>query len=194
MAPARLWSLQSFVKAGGPRSIGRVSMQADSTISVNGAARIVRCDPLTSLLQVLRGQLGLLGSRFGCGLGGCGACMVLLDGRPATACDIPMRSVGGAQVTTIEGLAATSRSCGALVTAFASEQAGQCGYCLSGILVTATALLENLPAGGVSEEAVRVSLDRHLCRCGAHQRIVRAVIRAASTGTAADEPAAQPPS
>jgi nicotinate dehydrogenase subunit A len=153
---------------------------SDVTISVNGVERVVRCDPESSVLQVLRGQLGLLGSRFGCGLGACGACMVLLDGRPVTSCDTPMWSVGSAHITTIEALAEVATSGVALAAAFEAEQAGQCGYCLSGILVTASALIDEAAGGELGETAVRAALDRHLCRCGTHGRIVRAVLRAAN--------------
>lgn len=123
------------------------------------------------LLHVLREQLQLKGTRFGCGQGDCGACHVLVDGRSVPACDTPLWAVEGRQVTTVEGLPA------ALHQAFIDEQAGQCAYCLSGIQVTAMALLQAHPEP--TEAQVRAALDRHLCRCGAHLRIVRAVLRAA---------------
>lgn len=128
--------------------------------------------PDTPLLDVLRGELGLVGSRFGCGVGQCGACFVLLDGHPAPACDTPLWSVAGKAVTTVEGLREH-----ALLDAFLAEQAAQCGYCVSGILVSAAALLAREPHP--DEAAVKDALDRHLCRCGAHGRMVRAVLRAA---------------
>jgi len=128
--------------------------------------------PDTPLLDVLRGELGLVGSRFGCGVGQCGACFVLLDGHPAPACDTPLWSVAGKAVNTVEGLREH-----ALLDAFLAEQAAQCGYCVSGILVSAAALLAREPHP--DEAAVKDALDRHLCRCGAHGRMVRAVLRAA---------------
>lgn len=121
---------------------------------------------------MLRGDLGLMGSRFGCGTGLCGACFVLLDGHPAPACDTPLWSAAGKVVTTVEGLREHP-----LLAAFLAEQAAQCGYCVSGILVSAAALLDRDPRPG--ERAVAEALDRHLCRCGAHGRMVRAVLRAA---------------
>jgi nicotinate dehydrogenase subunit A len=132
----------------------------------------VEGDPDTPLLDVLRGDLGLVGSRFGCGVGLCGACFVLLDGHPAPACDTPLWSAAGRAVTTVEGLRGHP-----LLDAFLAEQAAQCGYCLSGILVSAAALLAREPHP--DEAAVKGALDRHLCRCGAHGRMVRAVLRAA---------------
>ncbi|WP_281365219.1 (2Fe-2S)-binding protein [Phytohabitans houttuyneae] len=139
---------------------------------MNGERHTVEADPDTSLLDVLRGDLGLVGSRFGCGTGLCGACFVLLDGHPAPACDVPLWSAAGKAVTTVEGLAGHP-----LLPAFVAEQAAQCGYCVSGVLVSAAALLAREPHP--DEEAVKGALDRHLCRCGAHGRMVRAVLRAA---------------
>jgi nicotinate dehydrogenase subunit A len=148
-----------------------------TAVWVNGTSRSVTSDPRTPLLYVLRGELGLLGTKFGCGTGSCGACTVLLDQRPVTSCDLPLSSVGSADVLTVEGLA---RRGGAsrLQACFETEQAGQCGYCLSGILMTATALLVADPHP--DEPTVRRALDRNLCRCGSHNRIVRAVLRAAA--------------
>lgn len=128
------------------------------------------------LLQVLRTQCGLKGTRFGCGQAQCGACHVLIDGRSQPACDTPLWAVAGKAVTTVEGLAEDGRP-GVLQQAFIDEQAAQCGYCLSGILVTATELLRQHPDPSPAE--VRQALDGHLCRCGSHNRIVRAVLRAA---------------
>jgi len=150
----------------------------DLTLTLNGAGRSTRCEPDATLLEVLRGSLGLAGPRFGCGLGACGACTVLVDDHPVTACDTPALSVAGSAVTTVEGLDATATG-RALQTAFVAEQAGQCGYCLSGILVRSAALIAQQPA--VDERTVRETLGRNLCRCGAHNRIVRAVLRAASS-------------
>jgi nicotinate dehydrogenase subunit A len=141
-------------------------------LTINGERRAVEGAPDTPLLDVLRGDLGLVGSRFGCGMGLCGACFVLLEGHPAPACDTPLWAAAGKAVTTVEGLRDHP-----LLDAFIAEQAAQCGYCVSGVLVSATALLARDPAP--DERAVVEALDRHLCRCGAHGRMVRAVLRAA---------------
>lgn len=125
-----------------------------------------------TLLDVLRGPLNMRGTRFGCGMGLCGACFVLLDGKPAPSCDVPLWSAAGKKVTTIEGLTPHP-----VQEAFLAEQAAQCGYCLSGILVSAAALLAENPRPDAA--AVTAALDRHLCRCGAQQRMVQAVVRAA---------------
>ncbi|WP_281369133.1 (2Fe-2S)-binding protein [Phytohabitans rumicis] len=139
---------------------------------MNGERQTVEGPPDRTLLDALRGELGLLGTRFGCGMGLCGACFVLLDGRPAPSCDLPLWSAAGKQVTTIEGLTPHP-----VQEAFLAEQAAQCGYCVSGILVSAAALLASDPHPDAA--TVAAALDRHLCRCGAHQRMVRAVVRAA---------------
>ncbi len=141
------------------------------TLLVNGTSREVVCDPDTPLLYVLRNDLGLVGAKFGCGLGLCGACNVLVDGHPTHSCDTPVWAVAGKQVTTVEGLQGHP-----LQDTFVDEQALQCGYCTSGMLVTAAALLEREPE--VDEDGVRHALDGNLCRCGAHRRIVDAVLAA----------------
>jgi nicotinate dehydrogenase subunit A len=147
------------------------------SLTVNGQRTAVRVDPGTPLLYVLRNDLGLKGTRFGCGTGQCGTCTVLVDGRPQTSCNQPVSAVLGRHVITVEGLADGDRL-DPLQQAFIDEGAGQCGYCLSGILISATALLESNP--DPSDVQVRSALDGHLCRCGAHARIVRAVRRAAA--------------
>jgi nicotinate dehydrogenase subunit A len=152
-----------------------VSQSFDLTI--NGRARSVRADEQATLLDMLRGDLGLRATRFGCGLEQCGACMVLIDGEPAYACTRLVSTLTGKQVVTIEGLAADG-SLAPLQQAFLAEQAGQCGFCLSGILVSAKALLDRNPAPSRAE--ITAALDKNLCRCGAHNRIIRAVERAAS--------------
>jgi nicotinate dehydrogenase subunit A len=151
-------------------------------LRINGAEHNVQADGNTPLLDVLRNDCGLKGSRFGCGSGECGACHVLVDGVSVPACDTPVDSVRDKDIITVEGLAQDGRM-SALQQAFVDEQAGQCGYCLSGILVTATALLARTPLP--TEAQVRACLDGHLCRCGAHNRIVRAVLRAAQAGVQA---------
>jgi nicotinate dehydrogenase subunit A len=151
-------------------------------LRVNGTDRKVQAEENTSLLDVLRNACGLKGSRFGCGTGECGACHVLIDGASAPACDTPVWAVQDKRIVTVEGLAQGGQP-SPLQQAFVAEQAGQCGYCLSGILMTATALLAREPHP--TEEQVRQALDGHLCRCGAHNRIVRAVLRAAGAGATA---------
>ena len=142
-------------------------------ISVNGTVRSVQADPGARLVDVLRDELGLVGTRLGCGENACGACHVLIDGRSVAACDTPLWATVGHAVTTVEGLPPALRE------AFVAEQAAQCGFCSSGMLVAAAALLRQQPQP--SDAQVRQALDGHLCRCGAHNRIVRAVLRAAAT-------------
>jgi nicotinate dehydrogenase subunit A len=130
------------------------------------------------LLDVLRNQLDLKGSRYGCGLEQCGACMVLVDDEPVYSCTREVGSVAGRKVTTIEGLGADGRL-HPLQLAFLDEQAGQCAYCLSGIIISAKALLDRNPSPTRAE--IAAALDRNLCRCGVHARILRAVEKAAAT-------------
>ncbi len=143
---------------------------------VNGSARESAAAEDTPLLYVLRNDLGLKATRYGCGTEKCGACLVLVDGRPAYACTTPLSAVGDKRVTTLEGLGDEANP-HPLQRALLDEQAAQCGYCLSGIVIRAAALLAENPRP--DEAAVRKALDGHLCRCGAHNRIVRAVLRAA---------------
>lgn len=143
-------------------------------LEVNGASRSVEAHPDTPLLYALRNELGLTGSRFGCGSGQCGACFVLVDGKPIASCDLPLWSVEGKKITTIEGLGGRHPVQKALV----AEQAAQCGYCMSGIVMSAVALLSQKRS--LSESQVRAALDKNLCRCGSHNRVVRAVLRAAN--------------
>ncbi|MBR0879931.1 nicotinate dehydrogenase subunit A [Bradyrhizobium japonicum] len=144
---------------------------------LNGAAMAVEADPDQTLLDVLRGRLGVTGPHFGCGAGECGACHVMVDGRAMASCDMPMWSVADKDVVTVEGLG-TAEQPHPLQRAFVSEQAMQCGYCVSGILISAAALLKRNPTP--TETEVRAALDRNLCRCGSHNRMVRAVLRAAA--------------
>jgi nicotinate dehydrogenase subunit A len=144
---------------------------------LNGAAMAVEADPDQTLLDVLRGRLGVTGPHFGCGAGECGACHVMVDGRAMASCDMPMWSVADKDVVTVEGLG-TAEQPHPLQRAFVSEQAMQCGYCVSGILISAAALLKRNPSP--TETEVRAALDRNLCRCGSHNRMVRAVLRAAA--------------
>ena len=144
-------------------------------LTVNGTPRAVNAKPDTPLLYVLRNELGLVGSRFGCGSGQCGACFVLLDGRPIASCDMPVSFAEGKKITTVEGLGRNGEL-HAVQKALIAEQAAQCGYCMSGIAVAAVALLERNKRP--SEKEVREALDKHLCRCGSHNRVVRAVMKA----------------
>jgi nicotinate dehydrogenase subunit A len=150
---------------------------AKLTLRVNGRTREVESDdPDVPLLYVLRNDLGLTGSHFGCGLAQCGACTVLVGGRAVRSCSTPARDVGRRDVTTIEGLGTPDQP-DPLQAAFIAEQAAQCGYCTSGMLMSAAALLERTPRP--TEAQVREALDRNLCRCGCYPRIVRAVLSAA---------------
>lgn len=142
-------------------------------LEVNGASRSVEAHPDTPLLYALRNELGLTGSRFGCGSGQCGACFVLVDGRAMASCDLPVSFAAGKKITTIEGLGGRHPVQKALV----AEQAAQCGYCMSGIVMAAVALLS--ANKNPSDSEVRQALDKNLCRCGSHNRVVRAVLRAA---------------
>lgn len=126
-------------------------------------------------VYVLRNELGLAGVRLGCGEGHCGACTVLVDGRPTTTCDTPLWALQGKQVVTPEGLGTPDRP-HAVQAALLHEQAGQCGFCLSGILMTAAALVQR--DRPVTEQEVRAALDKHLCRCGSQHRILQAVMKA----------------
>ena len=151
-------------------------METGFRLTANGAERRVTCEPDTPLLDVLRHDLGLAGPRFGCGLGLCGACYVLIGDRARSSCDLSMSAVDG-PVTTVEGLAADGRL-HPVQQAFLDEQAGQCGYCLSGIIMSAKALLDRNPSPTRGE--IVGALDKNLCRCGAHPRILRAVEKAAA--------------
>jgi len=153
-------------------------MSRNYDFTVNGKAVSVALDNEdTPLLDVLRNALGLMGTRFGCGLEQCGCCMVLIDGQPEKACARPIFAVAGKAVTTIEGLGTADKP-HPLQQAFLDEQAGQCGYCLSGIIVSAKALLDRNPAPTRSE--IAEALDGNICRCGSHNRILRAVEKAAA--------------
>lgn len=151
---------------------------------VNGVTRTTAAAESTPLIYVLRNDFQLKGTRFGCGQGLCGACTVHVDGHAALSCDTPLWAVEDKSVRTIEGLESTSGP-SALQQAFLDEQAGQCGYCLSGVIMAAQALLDRTPHPTRAE--ICAAIDRNLCRCGTHLRILRAIERAARTG-----PHAQP--
>ena len=148
---------------------------ASTNLRVNGSLVDVTANPETPLLYVLRNDLQLKGTRFGCGTGDCGACTVRVDGKAERSCLLPLEAAKGHSVTTVEGLADGARL-DPLQEAFLAEQAGQCGYCLSGILVSARVLLDDNPHPTRAE--IRAALDGNLCRCGAMDRMVRAVERA----------------
>ena len=148
-------------------------------IKVNGAMHSVPAEPDTPLLYVLRNDLGLNAAKYGCGLAQCGACTVLVDGKPVRSCVTPIDTLGQSEITTLEGIGTIERP-HPLQAAFMAEQAAQCGYCIPGIIMAAKALLDHNPQP--SEANVRQGLALNLCRCGTHVRIVRAVLRAAQTG------------
>ena len=158
-------------------------------VVVNGTAHSLDVDPSTPLLYVLRGDLGLHAAKFGCGLGQCGACTVLLDDQPVFSCVTPVAAMQGRKVTTVEGLG-TIEHPGAVQQAFEAEQAAQCGYCIPGMMIRAEALLRRTTRP--SEAEVRDALQPSLCRCGTHMRILRAVRRAATLRGGGVPDAAEP--
>src|SRR3989454_8532879 len=153
---------------------------AKLALRVNGGSREIESDdPDVHLLYVLRNDLGLTGTHFGCGLAQCGTCTVLVAGRAVRSCITPARSVVGQEVVTIEGVGSPDRP-DRLQAAFIAEQAAQCGYCTAGMVMTTRALLSRTPRP--SEAQVREALAGNLCRCGSHARVIRAVMRAAAQG------------
>jgi nicotinate dehydrogenase subunit A len=146
------------------------------TLHVNGKPHAVDADPATPLLYVLTDQLQLNGAKYGCGLGQCGSCTVLLDGEPVFSCVVPISVLTGRNITTLEGLG-TPDAPGPVQRAFIAEQAAQCGFCIPGMIVRAQALLSRNPAP--TPEEIRAHMSPNLCRCGTHMRILRAVERAA---------------
>jgi nicotinate dehydrogenase subunit A len=143
---------------------------------VNGSTAESHAAPETPLLYVLRNDLGLNGPKYGCGLGQCGACTVLIDGKAARSCVIPIEGCIGRDITTLEGLGTRDHP-DAVQQAFITEQAAQCGYCLNGMIMTTRALLDINPQPSLDE--IRTALRYNLCRCGAHVEILRAAMRAA---------------
>lgn len=146
------------------------------SLLVNGKIRVVDAAPDTPLLYVLRDNLELDGPKFGCGLSQCGACTVMVEGRSVRSCSVPVRSMQNRSITTLEGLGSSTHP-NVLQKAFIEEQAAQCGYCINGMIMTAQAFLDKNP--NPSEDEIKEALNRNLCRCGTHLRIVRAVKRAA---------------
>ena len=149
------------------------------SIKVNGAVHSVPAEPDTPLLYVLRNDLGLNAARFGCGLGQCGTCTVLVDGAPVRSCIVPIGTLGQSEITTLEGIGTVEQP-HPLQTAFIEEQAAQCGYCIPGMIMMAKALLDRKQQP--SEAEVRLALASNLCRCGTHNRIVRAILKVAQPG------------
>jgi len=147
-------------------------------LNVNGESRPVDADPATPLLYVLRDQLAMNGAKFGCGLGQCGACTVMIDGKAAFSCVTPISALAGRKITTVEGLG-TANHPGPLQQAFIDEQAAQCGYCIAGMIMRAQALLE--ANASPTDDEIRRHMMPNLCRCGTHMRILRAVQRGAQT-------------
>ena len=146
------------------------------SLKVNGVSRSVPAEPDTPLLYVLRNDLELNGAKFGCGLAQCGSCTVLIDGKAVRSCVTPIGTLEKSEITTIEGLGSLAKL-HALQQAFIQEQAAQCGYCISGMIMSAKELLDRNPRP--SEQDVRTALEGNLCRCGTHNRIINAVLRAA---------------
>ena len=146
------------------------------TLLVNGRTHRLDIAPATPLLYVLRGELGLNGAKFGCGLGECGACTVIADGEPVFSCLLPAVAASGRRITTVEGLGTAGKP-GPLQAAFIAEQAAQCGYCTAGMIMRAQALLNRNPAP--SDAEIRAWMEPNLCRCGTYLRIIRAVRRLA---------------
>jgi len=146
------------------------------TLHVNGQVQTLDVSPETPLIYILRNDLQLNGPKFGCGLGECGACAVLVDGRPVRSCAIGVAAVENRQITTLEGLG-TSENPHPVQQAFIEMQAAQCGYCLNGMIIATAGLLNRDPRP--DEAAIRKALSRHLCRCGTHIEILAAVRRAA---------------
>ena len=152
-------------------------MTQDIELFVNGSREVVRADPGTPLLTVLRGDLGLTAAKLGCGLEQCYACAVLVDGEATATCATAVERFAGRRIVTLEGLA-HGDELHPVQQAFLDEEAAQCGYCIPGMIIGAVALLEREP--NPTEAQIREGLDRHLCRCGTHPRIIRAVQRAAA--------------
>ena len=150
-------------------------MPQDFQLKVNGDTKRVNAEPDAPLLYILRNDFELNGPRFGCGYAQCGACTVLLDGRPMRSCGIPVSAVGAKPVITLEGLGTAAKP-HPLQKAFIEEQAAQCGYCANGMIMSAKALLDKTPKP--TEAQIKKALAANLCRCGTHNRIVRAVLKA----------------
>jgi len=152
------------------------------SLKVNGKSRVVDADPNTPLLYVLRDNLSLHGPRFGCGLGQCGACTVLVDGNTVRSCMHSASEVENKSITTLEGLGSVAHP-HAIQAAFIEEQAAQCGYCMNGMVMGAKALLDKNPHPTVTD--IKRSLNSYICRCGTHLRIIRAIQRVSNSSVKA---------
>jgi nicotinate dehydrogenase subunit A len=152
------------------------------SLKINGKTRIVEADPSTPLLYVLRDNLSLHGPRFGCGLGQCGACTVLMEGGTARSCMLPVSAAENKSITTLEGLGSGAHP-HAIQAAFIEEQAAQCGYCMNGMVMGAKSLLDKNPHPTVSD--IKKSLNGYICRCGTHLRVIRAIQRVANSSVKA---------
>ncbi|PZX55786.1 (2Fe-2S)-binding protein [Algoriphagus chordae] len=151
------------------------------TLHINGTQKVIDTEADTPLLYALRDYLQLNGPKFGCGLSQCGACMVLKDGKAVTSCLLPIASIGNSEIITLEGLVESNGKMHALQEAFIKEQAAQCGYCLNGMLMAATGLLNENPRPTDTE--IKEALELNLCRCSAHTRIIKAIKSAAKNQT-----------
>jgi nicotinate dehydrogenase subunit A len=152
------------------------------SLKVNGKSRAVEADPSTPLLYVLRDNLELHGPRFGCGLGQCGACTVLMDGNSVRSCMIPASAAQNRNITTLEGLGSVAHP-HAIQAAFVEEQAAQCGFCMNGMVMGAKVLLDKNSHPTVAE--IKKSLNGYICRCGTHLRVIRAIQRVANSSVKA---------
>lgn len=153
-------------------------MMVTIDLHVNGKTHAIQADPATPLLYILRNQLALNGPKYGCGLQQCGACMVLLDGKAQPSCMLPIEALKNSTITTIEGLAGANNAMDRVQEAFVQEQAGQCGYCLNGMIISAVSLLKE--NAHPDDAAIREGMQGALCRCGSQARIIRAIKRAAA--------------
>jgi nicotinate dehydrogenase subunit A len=155
-------------------------MLARFELSVNGHTKIVSAKADTPLLYILRNGLGLKGPKFGCGLGQCGACAILRDGKAVRSCITTIADAEGSKIVTIEGLGSGPSNPHPLQEAFIAAQAAQCGYCMSGMIIEAAALLGRKP--NPSRDEIKAAMDGHLCRCGSYLRIINAIEKAAQKG------------
>jgi nicotinate dehydrogenase subunit A len=158
-----------------------------TTLTVNGQSHQVESEPETPLLYVLRNDLELNAAKFGCGLGQCGACTVMVDGHAVLSCVTPLIAVEGKEIVTVEGLGTIDKP-GPLQAAFIEKQSAQCGYCIAGMMMSAAALLKQ--NAKPSDDEIRNALRTNLCRCGTHMRILAAIRRASELMEAAELPAA----
>src|SRR3972149_1895500 len=175
--------------AAGVESDGDLAMQQTLTLRVNGQERTVTTDPGRYLLDVLREDLGLTGAKYGCGDRQCGACTVLVNGRAVFSCATRVATVRNPEIRTIEGLA-DSDQLHPLQEAFLAEGTSQCGYCTPGMILNAVSLLNKVPHP--TEDEIRAAMQRNICRCGTHTRIIAAIARAANGQSAANGPGGQP--